>query len=439
MKALSSATALLLALGLWPAFAGQVQPLDLPPQPASPVAEPQRAAVLPGGVSTEIPARVLAAAPANQASYAAPVVPVLAAVPAEAPQKRGLAAVFRSVSAAVRAAVSRPAAPEAIPLSQLFDNSVRPKRELVDNLGFDPGRRDGALLSDAHKTNVRVLRVLPDIVVKHAETGAIQRELFARNVIAAFPLFSEQFETLDGAAYRRGFGRSALVMRAAQLRHNLDLTLGEKAALAALHYGLGIGDLNGNGVVRASGHGKTVLLDFEHALTPLREDMKGDELTHPMPHAGGGYYHDMADYRPAIAQWRRIVETRQPRLRELLARSGFSRGESDAAMRTLERNAALMETIIERSVAWINSDFERDGRREGLSPEQLRALSDVNRALLAGRPQARDFVRAYNLEISNPNRWSFFRPRRAALGADEWKDFLDHGGLKALSSRPAGR
>ncbi len=310
--------------------------------------------------------------------------------------------------------------------SARFDNAYKPKSEVVAALGFDPVGRTGQLLSVPTKADVRVIG-LARVVAKVAARAEIARELFVRNVIVETPLFRDHFDVIPGDGFRRRFldRLSVLVMERVPLRRAPEPPIARKAALAALAYGLGISDHNEDGLFEGK-DGKTLVNDFEKALTPLREDMRAGALSDPPLHLSAAYLNDYADYAPAVEAWRRALAARQEELARLMRKSGMTGREARRALALLNRNAELMEGQLKKDLARENLQFVREAERAGLTPRQIEALSGVNRAASSGDPSMRDAVRRYIRERGRQaRRWTLWPETSPGLSPAEWADYLE--------------
>ena len=242
-------------------------------------------------------------------------------------------------------------------------NSMSSRGEVSDAAGFVPDREAGQLLSDAHKMTTRVVRVRPDAgpfktaVVKTASADKIRRELFARRVLKSYPGFQGVLEAADGVGYRTGlfWQKGVLLLEDRPAKHALVLTAKQSAALAVLLYGLGVDDLNSDGV-RLGDDGRILLHDFEGALTPLRPDMGPNSLTFPMSHVSDRRVNKMQDYLPQIDAWKQWLASPAARTQLMadLRASGFSEREARQALETMDSNAALMPDLIAKDVQYAN-------------------------------------------------------------------------------------
>lgn len=328
-------------------------------------------------------------------------------------------------------------APSAVGLPAVFSNVMTARRDLVSGLGFDPVKLHGVRLNAPDEPQVLVQRVLApagaapvaSLVVKTAPYEAITRELFARRVIDSFPFFSERFEASRSAGVPLGWfdGRAALVSEDLEASRAGELPLAERGPLAALTYGLGISDLNEEGILRVPGR-RTVLNDLEGALTPLREDMVPGSLNDPMLHLSYHHLNDLRDYLPAAQSWRAVMGSSAGRtaVEEMLRLAGLSPRQVRKSMETLSVNAALMISRLTLDLAHVNAGFLASAQGEGLHPREIEALSRLNRAAHSGSGGAswRDAVRWFNARFSpQAKRWRLWPEKGASLQAAEWLDF----------------
>ena len=484
--------------------AAAVEAQAVRPVPAAPTLAPSLSApslvaptlTVPGGSPLPTPSVLppARAAQAPAAVLAAPAAPAAAALPERA-QPAAAPTPLKSESASPLEAVAGRAAPEAegeapkaaeaqaAEAARLFDNAWVDASAAANLIGFEPSGAPGELLSDRSKrdwsTTVRV--VGRPLVVKRFTTlsrhndsrRAAQNELLARLFVAdpAFaPVFAGAFAMPRAVAYQKeswnpfAARKTIVAMEAVPGKPLGAFPLSDARAwvprrlygpLFALTRALGLGDMNPGGLL-VDDAGRYTLLDTEQGRYEVRPN---PALYVPldMPWVVNEALNEPADYAPAVTAFRAAFAKAEAdgSLLALLQKAGLTRSEAKRDLELIKGNVSRFDEVLAADLLVANRTFLKGAKEWGLGDAQARALSDLNRALLAlegglaerralaMRDAAREALsRAGELTHRNyvlgPREWGALlrsetaRVHLAALHADESAHLPKRDGARAL-------
>ncbi|NNN05741.1 MAG: hypothetical protein HKL90_07555 [Elusimicrobia bacterium] len=247
----------------------------------------------------------------------------------------------------------------------LTDRAVAPA-EIARVLGYDPltvkAPRRLLHTDDPGKLNTQVFAVEPPgrtpVVVKIASWDIVRRELAMRRVVRRF--FGRYFETPSAFGVKRG-GQSYLVMElhpGQRAYAHSPMTPDQRAALAVLARGLGLGDMNQGNVLFSNGR-RPALIDFEqslHLISPVASRIPDEGIAQEMPWLTRRTPNRIEDLAPAIREWRRVLA--EPATRAALSAdfqaAGFSPEESAALLAVVDRNASRLDWTLQNDVDFVN-------------------------------------------------------------------------------------
>ncbi len=245
------------------------------------------------------------------------------------------------------------------------DRAVSPA-EIARVLGYNPltvkAPRRLLHTDDPGKLNTQVFSVAPPgrtpVVVKIASWDIVRRELALRRVVRRF--FGRYFETPSAFGVKRG-GESYLVMElqpGERTYARAPTTPEQRAALAVLARGLGLGDMNQGNVLFADGR-RPALIDFEqslHLISPVASRIPDEGIALEMPWLTREAPNHMEDLAPAVHEWRRVLA--EPATRSALnadfQAAGFSPEEASALLAVVERNASRLDWTLQNDVDFVN-------------------------------------------------------------------------------------
>lgn len=246
-----------------------------------------------------------------------------------------------------------------------FDRVVSPA-EIARALGYDPltvkASRRLLHTDDPGKLNTKVFSVEPPgktpVVVKIASWDIVRRELAMRRVVRR--LFGRYFETPSAFGVKRG-AESYLVMElhpGQRAYAHSPVSPDQRAALAVLARGFGLGDMNQGNVLFLDGR-RPGLIDFEqslHLITPVASRIPDEGIAQEMPWLSRETPNRIEDLAPAIREWRRILA--EPATRAALSAdfqaAGFSPEESAALLAVVDRNASRLDWTLQNDVDFVN-------------------------------------------------------------------------------------
>ncbi|TPW17795.1 MAG: hypothetical protein FD126_3576, partial [Elusimicrobia bacterium] len=300
---------------------------------------------------------------------------------------------------------------QAAEASRLFDNAWVDASAAAGLIGFDPSGAPGELLSDRSKTEwSTTVRVLGKPLVvkrftslsKHSDSRrAAQNELLARLFVAdpAFaPVFAGAFTMPRAVAYEKrswnpfAARRTVVAMEAAPGKPLGAFPLSDPRAwvprrlygpLFALTRSLGLGDMNPGGLL-VDEAGRYTLLDTEQG---RYESHPSPNLFVPvdMPWVVNEALNEPADYASAVAAFRSAFAKAEAdgSLSALLQKAGLTRSEAKRDLELIKGNVSRLDEVLAADLHVANRTFLKGAKEWGLDDAQARALSGVNRALLA--------------------------------------------------------
>lgn len=342
-------------------------------------------------------------------------------------------------------------APPAKPKGSPFDNGYKTKAEVRALVGFDPSSTPGVYLSDPEKASSLVKRVSApnggSRVVKIAPEETIQNEILMRGVLESFEIFNESLRAPRAVAYRRWWPFSPVMVMedVADRNPRMDgrhLPIAQRAAIAMFALTFGVHDLNPGAFVEV-GWDRTTMVDFErartetHARPPTALGLLADT-----PWISGAYMNELSDYLPALKRWKAAFARpeSQRALEALLRRAGVPEERIPQDLALFKANLERLPAVLEADIAYANRTFQQDMKRNDLSVNQTRAISDINRAasLSPEGGVTRDVLRWLMREYRGPPATFHVRPEEIKTAAKDARLWTNAKRRALVSAAMAG-